>query len=188
MFQQLFKLNWGSSLQSLLQLKTPIGTPISLTSFLIKAKAPRPIPCQQRFLSGMASSICEVLHVACQSRSWFVYANQLRHWQVNVKSHARVPREKPPLAGYEANLAPRAEVTLKQCSGGYREGAQGAPPPLIFRPKWGPKGGKNFLEIGAPPPPRLSQGLNDRPPSLSERLDQPLQWVQLRQVLSYNGK
>ena len=78
-FQQLFKLNWDSSLQSLLQLKTPIGTPTSLTSFLIKAKAPKPIPCQQRFLSGMASSICEVFHVACQSRSWFVYANQLRH-------------------------------------------------------------------------------------------------------------
>ena len=105
-FQQLFKLNWDSSLQSLLQLKTLIGTPTSLTSFLIKAKAPKPIPCQQRFLSGMASSICEVFHVACQSRSWFVYANQLRHWQVNVKNHARVPREKPLLAWYEANLAP----------------------------------------------------------------------------------
>ena len=67
-FQQLFKLNWDSSLQSLLQLKTPIGTPTSLTSFPIKAKAPKPIPCQQRFLSGMASSICEVVHVACQSQ------------------------------------------------------------------------------------------------------------------------
>ena len=69
-FQQLFKLNWDSSLHSLLKLKTPIGTPTSFkTSFPIKAKAPKPIPCQQRFLSRMASSICEVVHVACQSRS-----------------------------------------------------------------------------------------------------------------------
>ena len=67
-FQQLFKLNWDSSLQSLLKLKIPIRTPTSLTFFPIKAKAPKPIPCQQRFLSGMASSIFEVLHVACQSR------------------------------------------------------------------------------------------------------------------------
>ena len=127
-FQQLFKLNWDSSLQSLLQLKTLIGTPTSLTSFLIKAKAPKPIPCQQRFLFGLASSICEVVHVACQSRSWFVTANQLRHWQVNSKSHARVPKEKPLLAWYEANLAPRAEVTLKQWSGGSRGGARWARP------------------------------------------------------------
>ena len=35
-FQHLFKINWDSSLQSLLrQLKTPIGTPTSLTSFPI---------------------------------------------------------------------------------------------------------------------------------------------------------
>ena len=32
------------------------------------------------------------------------------------------------------------------------EGPGGArPPPLIFRPNWGPKGGKNFMETGPPP-------------------------------------
>ena len=164
-FQQLFKLNWDSSLQSLLQLKTPIGTPTSLTSFPIKAKAPKPIPCQQRFLSGMASGICEVLHVACQSsRSWFVYANQLRHWQVNTKIHARVPKEKPLLVGYEANLAPRAEVTLKQCSGGYREGARGAPSPPYFSTKMRPEGPTKIFFGDRPPPAYLRVWMTAPPP------------------------
>ena len=70
----------------------------------------------------------------------------------------------------------------------------GGPPLLIFRPKWGPKGRKNFLGDRSPPPPNLrvwmtapplsqglddrppplSQGLDDRPPPLSEGLDPPL--------------
>ena len=46
-------------------------------------------------------------------------------------------------------------------SGRSRGGAWGAQPPLIFRPKWGPKGRKKFfLRPGSPP---LSQGLDDRP-------------------------
>ena len=36
----------------------------------------------------------------------------------------------------------------------------GAPHPLIFRPNWGSKGGKNFF---GDLPPRLSKGLDDRP-------------------------
>ena len=55
----------------------------------------------------------------------------------------------------------------------FREGS-GCPAPLIFRPKWGPKGGKKFF--GDRPPP-LYQGLDDRPtppPPLSEGLDPPL--------------
>ena len=45
------------------------------------------------------------------------------------------------------------------------------PPPLIFRPKWDPKGRKKFFETGSP----LSQGLDDQaPPPLSEGLDPPL--------------
>ena len=36
-------------------------------------------------------------------------------------------------------------------SGGYRGGARGASPPLIFRLKWGPKGQKKFF--WSPPPP-----------------------------------
>ena len=42
-------------------------------------------------------------------------------------------------------------------------GPGGPPPPLIFRPKWGPKGRtkKNFFEAA---PPRLSQGLDYRLP------------------------
>ena len=42
----------------------------------------------------------------------------------------------------------------------FREGP-GGPAPLIFRPKWGPKGGKKFF--WRPPPPHLYQGLDDRP-------------------------
>ena len=46
-------------------------------------------------------------------------------------------------------------------SGGSRGGAQGAPPPFIFSPNWGPKGRKNrFLEIEPP----FSQRLDDPPP------------------------
>ena len=63
-----------------------------------------PSHCEQRFLSGMAFSVYEVVPVACQSRIWFClsptsattrqtsYANDL----VNAKSLAR---EKPLLAG-----------------------------------------------------------------------------------------
>ena len=44
------------------------------------------VPCEQRFLSCMAFSVYEVIRVACQSRSWFVYSpwtgtNQLRDRQ-----------------------------------------------------------------------------------------------------------
>ena len=61
---------------------------------------------------------------------------------------------------------------VKWSSGGSRGGTRGARAPLIFRPKWGPKGRKFFLET---PPPLylrvwmtwspLSQGLY---PALSE--------------------
>ena len=41
----------------------------------------------------------------------------------------------------------------------------GAPPPLIFRPNWAEK---NFLgDRPQPPPPPLSQGLDDAPPPLT---------------------
>ena len=44
------------------------------------------VPCERRFLSCMAFSVYEVIRVACQSRSWFVYSprtgtNQLRDWR-----------------------------------------------------------------------------------------------------------
>ena len=32
------------------------------------------LPCEQRFLSGMTLSICEVVPIAFKSPSWFVYA------------------------------------------------------------------------------------------------------------------
>ena len=44
------------------------------------------------------------------------------------------------------------------------------PPPLIFRPKWDPKGRTNFFWDRAP----LSQGLDDQAAPLSEGLDPPL--------------
>ena len=44
----------------------------------------------------------------------------------------------------------------------------GGPDPLIFRPKWGPKGGKKIFGRPAPnpPPPPLSQGVDYGPPNL----------------------
>ena len=48
----------------------------------------------------------------------------------------------------------------------------GLGPPLFFRPIGGPKGQKN--SFWTPPPPRLSQGLDDLGPPLSEGLDPPL--------------
>ena len=45
-------------------------------------------------------------------------------------------------------------------SGGSRGGPKGGPPPpIIFRPNWGPKGRKKFL-LPLPPPPPLSEGLD----------------------------
>ena len=32
------------------------------------------LPCKQRFLFGIVFSICKVVHMACQSHSWFVCA------------------------------------------------------------------------------------------------------------------
>ena len=57
-------------------------------------------------------------------------------------------------------------------SGGSRGGARGGPPPLIFRPNWGPRGRKNFF-WRLPPPPPPSKDLDDRPP-LSQGLDPAL--------------
>ena len=68
------------------------------------------VPCKQRFLSGMAFRVNEVIRVACQSHSWFVLytlggVNKLTTRQtshtndfVNAKSHAR---KKSLLARYE---------------------------------------------------------------------------------------
>lgn len=58
------------------------------------------LPWGQRFLSGMAVSIGKVVHVSCQSCSWYVCeTNRLTshvHDFVNSKRHAR---KKPPLKG-----------------------------------------------------------------------------------------
>ena len=63
-------------------------------------------------------------------------------------------------------------TNMSPISGGSRGGTWGGPPPLIFRPNWGPKGWKKFfLETG---PPLLSEGLDDCPPPLSEGLGPPL--------------
>ena len=57
-----------------------------------------------------------------------------------------------------AHVVP-ALIRVCGLSGGSRGGARGAQPPLIFRPKWGPKGRKKiFFEAGVPPP--LSQDLD----------------------------
>ena len=48
------------------------------------------------------------------------------------------------------------------------------PPPLIFRPNWGPKGRIIFETAPPPLPSPLSQGLDDRASHLSEGLDPPL--------------
>ena len=55
----------------------------------------------------------------------------------------------------------------------FREGP-GGPAPLIFRPKWGPKGGKKFF--WRPPPPHLYQGLDDRPTPAPPPPPFPLIW------------
>ena len=53
-------------------------------------------------------------------------------------------------------------------------GGRGALLLLIIRPKWGPKGQKQFFWRPGPPPP-LSKGLDDRPPTpLSQGLDPAL--------------
>ena len=69
-------------------------------------------------------------------------------------------------------------------SGGSRGGAGGRRPPLIFRPKWGPKGRKKFFWDRPP----LSQGLDDCSPPLSESLDPPLaSYTAMLFIASYCG-
>ena len=52
------------------------------------------LPFVQRFLSGMAFSIYEVVQMTCQSCSWFVYV-----WGIN-KLTTWLARKKPLLPGY----------------------------------------------------------------------------------------
>ena len=53
-------------------------------------------------------------------------------------------------------------------SGGSRGGARGArPPPVMFRPNWGPKGRKKFFLRPSLP---LFQDLDDRPPAAPDYL------------------
>ena len=81
-------------------------------------------------------------------------------------------------------LAILSTISLSDAEPGEKPGG---PPLLIFRPKWGPKGRKNFFGRPFPPPPNLrvwmtaplpylrvwmtapllSQGLDDRPPLIS---------------------
>ena len=56
-------------------------------------------------------------------------------------------------------------------SGGFRGGARVACPPPYFSTKMRPEGPKKIFLETAPP---LSQGLDDRPPPLSESLDPSL--------------
>ena len=78
---------------------------------------------------------------------------------------------------------------VDQFSGGSREGARGAWTPLIFRPKWGPKGRKNYF--GDCPPPYLMVWMT-APPLLSDGLDPPLQFAVCRsrfpRFVHVNGK
>ena len=57
------------------------------------------------------------------------------------------------LREYNVTVGQNARDQITQTSGGSRVGAGGTrpPSPLIFRPNWGPKGQKNFLETGPPP-------------------------------------
>ena len=57
-------------------------------------------------------------------------------------------------------------------SGRSKGGARGGWPPLLFDQTEAQRAEKNYF--GDSPPPTLSQGLDDRAPSLSEGLDPPL--------------
>ena len=70
-----------------------------------------------------------------------------------------------------STLRPTRDGEVVWVSSGWSRGGVGGPPPLIFRPIWGPKGRNFFFETGSPP---LSQGQDQRPLSLSEGLDLPL--------------
>ena len=66
----------------------------------------------------------------------------------------------------------------------WRIQGRGPGPPLFSDQNEARMAEKKFF--GDRPP--LSQDLDDPPPPPSEGLDLPMQWVQLRQVVSYNGK
>ena len=76
------------------------------------------LPFVQRFLSGMAFSIYEVVQMACQSCSWFVYV-----WGIN-KPTTWLARKKPLLPGTELSENPSPEIptlfwiTLRQNQSG----------------------------------------------------------------------
>ena len=68
------------------------------------------------------------------------------------------------LREYNVTVGQNARDQITQTSGGSRVGAGGTrpPSPLIFRPNWGPKGQKMFLETG--PPPYLTVCMSPPPP------------------------
>ena len=65
-----------------------------------------------------------------------------------------------------------ANTPLSMAVADLREVPEGADPPYYLT-RLRPKGPKKIILETAPPPP-LSQGLDDRAPSLSEGLDPPL--------------
>ena len=87
-------------------------------------------------------------------------------WTLPFTFFTRTRREGINRIKYEGSQHQRRDVY----SGGSRGGARGAAP-LIFWPHWGPKGGKSFSFWDRPPPPSLSQGLDDRATPLSQGVD-----------------
>ena len=93
-----------------------------------------------------------------------------------VKHHVYVKRQTPFCATCPSPLFTcRLLFLISQWHIQGRGRGAGALPPLIFRPKWGPKGQKHFFETSPSPPPPLLISESGWPGSpFSEGLDLPL--------------
>ena len=113
---------------------------------------------KQKNIEGLFSFVT-TYHPVVQDLKKTLMANRS---QIENRPLLKTIFKRPLIISYKRGKYLKAKlVTWRQlpdnASGGSRGGSWGAAPPLIFRPKWGPKGRKkNFLR--PPPPPPLISG------------------------------
>ena len=120
-----------------------------------------------------SAHLCVIIHVKqlpfLAVLTWFLILGKIQDGDHYRRRHR--PPAAPPFVKYTSSLLRRSKAfqrrqnrfEILQHIKNSEEGQwriQGRAP-LIFRPKWGPKGWKKFFCRPGPP---LSQGLDDRPP------------------------
>ena len=122
-----------------------------------------PLKQMQFFSEQLIICLIICLTEECQRISQSTVSQHISHYSswMPVESWSRVVR------CWHSEVLKSHEYQLSDSVADPGVGPGRAPPLPYFRPNWGQKGKKNFLETGPPFP--LSQGLDDQPPPLNSR-------------------